>query len=410
MSAGEMHTGYEWLAKEKAEMSGDNPVGRIRWMEIISSNGSSADNDAAYDPTSSGNDTSSSDLLQLPLYPLGAVHIPSGHIQTLNNMQPQNIRMANDLNSDNGNLNFNGKFCVTLKAADTGRIAAIGTLMKVVSTEEQRSYDGSLLGIRVQCIAEGLVEIREIVNPQCWTKEKRLKKSDEYLVANVRQITEAYDLQSEADVVNAIYSVANRLADDFAVVRSMYACKDGVAANELPRWAVDAVQSNLPHLLAQNFTASEQSFWRAADVWQSLCNTVREARRSELQSEVNEITIDAAIKKGGMLKLPVHRTDLPQDVQVRLNRMEEEAANNYVTIGMDPVLDFQALMSTDNHIDRIRHLGEMVARERGRLEAKESLKGVFDSHGGKEKNGVADNNGNGIDPYNATTIFEGIFQ
>ena len=333
-------TGYEWLAKEKAEMSGDNPVGRIRWMEIISSNGSSADNDAAsIDPTSSGNDTSSSDLLQLPLYPLGAVHIPSGHIQTLNNMQPQNIRMANDLTSDNDS-HFNGKFCVTLKAADTGRIAAIGTLMKVVSTEEQRSYDGSLLGIRVQCIAEGLVEISEIVNPQCWTKEKRLKKSDEYLVANVRQINEAYDLQSEADVVNAIYSVANRLADDFAVVRSMYACKDGVAANELPRWAVDAVQSNLPHLLAQNFTALEQSFWRAADVWQSLCNTVREARRSELQSEVNEITIDAAIKKGGMLKLPVHRTDLPHKmcrcVSTEWRKRQQIIMSQWE---MDPVLD-----------------------------------------------------------------------
>jgi len=444
MTAGEMHTGYEWLARQK------DAVGRIRWMDIAttttsactrSSTVNSKDNDEEegegegqqvedeYDVKDSSEGDADDIMLEstelnvqrVPLYPLGAVHLPSGHVQTLNNMQPQNIRMARDLTAastgENNNVGatLNGTFCVTLRAADTGRIATMGTLMRVEHTEELKSYDGSLLGIRVQCVAEGLVEICGIVNPQCWTGERRLRKCDEYLVANVRPIDSRISTSDCDADINELDDIANRLAQDFAVVRSMYACKDGVAAKELPSWAVDAVQNNLPALQPHNFTASEQSFWKAADVWQTLCNTVREARRSDLQSEVNEITIDAAVKKGGPLKLPVHRRDLPQDVQLRLNRMEEEAAEDYVAMGMDPVLDFQALVSAGSQLDRIKHLRYMVARERRRLEAKESLRGVFDGSGedqlpGREDAVVVKDNASGNGQYNATNIFEGIFE
>ena len=95
-----------------------------------------------------------------------------------------------------------------------------------------------------------------------------------------------------------------RLAADYAAVRSFYIDRDGVAARDLPPFAVDAVRNNLPPLREADFYRSVNSFWRAAEVWQTLCNTVREARRSDLQSEVNEITIGAAMRKGGPLKLP----------------------------------------------------------------------------------------------------------
>ena len=102
------------------------------------------------------------------------------------------------------------------------------------------------------------------------------------------------------------------------------------------------------------------------------------AIRAELNSDVNEITIDEACKLGGPLKLPVHRTELPIDVQKRLNRMEEEAAQNFIELAIDPITDFQIILSMKNDLDRLNYLALLISRERQRLEAKARLQQVFE--------------------------------
>jgi len=277
--------------------------------------------------------------------------------------------------------------------------------MRIVDTEELRSYDGSLLRIRVTCQAVGVVDIESIENPECWSKKNKLLRSDEYLVANVRPIVAANDDKDDAaEATTTIVAddeediIRRRIADDYSAVRSMYVDKKGVALRELPPFAVDAVKNNLPELSADSFRrrrrrrnddsdgddessleSTSSPFWESAEVWQMLCNTVREARRCTLQSDVNEITISAAMAKGGPLKLPVHRSDLPGEVQSELNLMEENAATDFVSLGMNPCLDFQALISARTHSVRLRHLARMIRRERKRLEAKESLKELFDA-------------------------------
>jgi len=280
--------------------------------------------------------------------------------------------MANDLiDPDCG---FDGRFCVTLRASDTGRIARTATLMRVVNTTRQESFDKSLIAIRVECVAEGLVEVQQILNPKCWSKEQRIKKSDEYLVAKVRPVE--HDKESDGDIVRKeVQVIAEQVADDFEAVRRIYSSKDAVSTNELPDWAINAVQSNLPLLSASEFV---HDLWSCTDVWQQLTNTIRMARRSELNSDVNEITIDEACKLGGPLKLPVHRTDLPIDVQKRLNSMEEAAAQNFLELGIDPIIDFQIILSLGNSVDRLKYLALLISRERRRLEAKSRLQQVFE--------------------------------
>ena len=87
--------------------------------------------------------------------------------------------------------------------------------------------------------------------------------------------------------------------------------------------------------------------------------------------------IAAAVEKGGPLRLPVRRRDLPDEVCARLKKMEEGAEREYLALGMDPCLDFQALLSCPSPYTRSRHLAFMITRERRRLEAKESLKVMF---------------------------------
>ena len=381
-NAADLHTGYEWLARDKIDAYCDemSATDELKWMDIET--GQTGDSVDPRYKTGGGTDDSDSvyvemidPIMQLPLYPLPAVHLPTpGQIHTLNNVEPRNIRMANDLIDPDKGSGFDGRFCVTLRASDTGRIAQTATLMRLVNVTRQESFDGSLLAIRVECVAEGLVEVQQIINPNCWSKEQRIKKSDEYLVANVRPMGEDNMRKGDDDRL-VVQAIAEKAAHDFDFVRRVYSSKDGISTNELPEWAIDAVRSNLPSLSARDFV---DSFWQCAEHWQQLSNTIRMVIRSELNSDVNEITIDEACKLGGPLKLPVHRSELPIDVQKRLNGMEEAAAQNFIELGNDPIVSFQIILSMKNGLDRLNYLALLISRERQRLEAKNRLQQVFE--------------------------------
>jgi len=144
-----------------------------------------------------------------------------------------------------------------------------------------------------------------------------------------------------------------------------------------------------------------------------LCNTVREARRSDLQTEINELMSKAACEKGGPLTLPVKREGLPVDVQATLERMEREANDDFLSLGMDPCLDFQALLGMSSsssllffvtcndddvvaqsegttagdsiHAKRVLFLSYMIRKEKERLKTKEKLKAMFNNDGDEQR-------------------------
>ena len=133
--------------------------------------------------------------------------------------------------------------------------------------------------------------------------------------------------------------------------------------------------------------SSVSDFWNTADSWQMLCNTLRVARRSELQTEMNEIMVEAASQQKGPLKLPIKREGLPDQIQALLIRMEQERSEDFISCGMDSCLDFQVLMgmaeiykdSKNIHHERLKFLYTMIHGEKERLEAKQRLKDMFES-------------------------------
>ena len=353
-----------------------------------------------------------STLLRLPIYPVSAVHLPSSAYHTLHNTQFKNIKMARDLEShiwsidcekevqvhiketkkenNNNNVVENGItqdesikkshpgtarkcdcFVLTLCAQDTDRIASIGTLMEVTNMTETYANDKSLIRIVVECRAIDIVKIQGI-------EREAIGSSNDYLIGHVRRKEEQYDGRD-----HYLYSdTINKIVQDYAVVRSMYIHTDGVASRELPAYARDAVQSNLPAFTQEDFT---HQFWDVAECWQMLCNTIRELKRSDLMTEMNEIMIDAACKQKGPLQLPVKRKTLPEDVQNQLNRMEQKQSEDFLSCGMDACLDFQVMLSMSPS-ERIIFLGELMHKEIDRLDTKERLKGMFE---------IVNDNGNG---------------
>ena len=75
----DLDSAYEWLAESRA-LNEPSFQGRIRWFH------------PDFTSTLSNNDT---EIQKMPLYPLGAVHVPhSGENHTIINIDPKNVKMS----------------------------------------------------------------------------------------------------------------------------------------------------------------------------------------------------------------------------------------------------------------------------------------------------------------------------
>ncbi|KAK1743419.1 hypothetical protein QTG54_006040 [Skeletonema marinoi] len=355
----DLDTSLEWLAKERQDNDDNYP---IDWMDthitIASSQSTPTDN--------------KEETLRVPLYPLTAVYTPhSGENHTLVNTEPRNVQMASDLVA--GKWGDRSLFCVTLRARDTNRLASVGTLMRLIDTEDRsisgaRTWPGDILPtlnrVVVTCQAVGIVDFVNVENGY------NLAES-EYRIANVR--LRSFTNEATKGKTEEMDSITNQIVTDYQKVRSTYINSQSLASNELPKFARKAVHE-LPDLTTLN---DELDYWKLVDTWQVLCNTIRQAKQTQLQGVINEISVQVAMEAKGPLELPVKRRNLPENVQKQLEEMEQSAAADYVELGMEPILDFQEILSMNESLDRVRKLAAMIKRERARLEAKESLIRAF---------------------------------
>lgn len=320
----------------------------------------------------------------IPLYPLQAVYLPTKHHvnYTLNNVEAQNVQMAKDLllgvamsndtkSSKKVDTNDEPRFCVVLRTIDTGRIASIGTIMKIVNAEEQTHYGTNRVSrIQLTCQAEGLVRICRVENGHGWS-EKRLMKSNEYLRATVKQ--EPCDAMVKIDHETFRNKLA-AISTDLRMIKTRYQLGiggDDFIPGTLPNLGnaigdVDLEDIGSDYEL-ESRSALDQRFWRLAQEWQSICYTLRHGQQCLMSADRNERMVDAACAKGGPLKLPIHMEDLELEDRQEIQHLEMQAQQRHVNLRMDPVLDFQVLISLREFDLQIEWLKCMVSRERQRL-------------------------------------------
>ena len=147
-SPSDLPTSFEWLANER-DGDTNGPLSCIEW----------------FDPTTMA-ELIDEDMIKVPLYPIDTCYLPTNTTQYINNVHKKNIKMMLDITAGNNtHLDEYGNFVVTLRASDTDRLAKIGTLMKVIELDEQRSYIGEIIRIVATCVPQGLVQIQHIHNP-----------------------------------------------------------------------------------------------------------------------------------------------------------------------------------------------------------------------------------------------------
>lgn len=380
-------------------------------------------------------DASHQQVEEVPLYPLPAVYLPTGDAinYTLNNVEPRNIQMVLDLQdkmqpsqpsleqdgvASQQQQNNSPCVCVALRAIDSGRLARVGTLMRVIdlhvvedtapvlksstaistsaatnsatindtsanASPKINTADDSLQvksfprKIVVTCVAESTVQIQSVLNPQSLTLEHRLRHPREYVMAKVvlppsrhqnnqnskdDQTTTPQQIQLQEQAAHAYQSVRQKYMDG--------------AFDDLPlfeHWTLA-----LPPLTADDF--GRESSWTGPLLWQSLCHTIREGYQRGLAAERNEMLVAAAVGRGGMLQLPVQLEDILPEDQQAVRALEQSMQTEWTQLKLDPILDFQRLLELDyawqerggvedkGADERLQYLVTLLSRELQRLE------------------------------------------
>jgi hypothetical protein len=229
--------------------------------------------------------------------------------------------------------------------------------LRVVDWQAARVENGDIKKVVLTCLALERVNIVQITNPAAADLASRLRQPREYLQGWVR---------GRDDANNDTDSAALRrstVATDFNRVRDYLLA--GIGIENLPSFARNSLAEALPKLSPEDLTVDR--FWQTAHLWQTLAYTLREGLQQRLATDRNELLIEGALKKGGPLNLPVHPEDLEPVDRERIVALEERVREEWVTMGLEPTLDFQALLIQDSYDIRLQLLTCMVARERERL-------------------------------------------
>ena len=288
----------------------------------------------------------------MPLYPLGATYLPAAGVNyTIRNTEPRNLQMARDLGAS-------GRFCAVLRAADTGRVATVGTVLRTLEEDRQHNAAGDLVRVVWTCQAEQVVDILEILNPQAASWESRLKRSSEYLVAQVRP--RSGHPGGNVGTIASDEAIGSSLVQDYNAVRELY--MQGIGTSDLPPFARDKALPVVTHV------SSPDAFWQTAVDWQSWCYTVREGCQIALAADRNEQLVQAAMRKRGALRLPIHLEDVEPSVRREIQSLEGTAQEKWLRLELDPCVDFQVLLALRSDRDRLQHLAGMLRRKLLRLE------------------------------------------
>ena len=120
-------------------------------------------------------------------------------------------------------------------------------------------------------------------------------------------------------------------------------------------------------------------WWEALELWQRHCTTRAAASAALHRAERNELIIEAKLKQGGVLSIPVNEATLPEADRVRLWDLDSRAADAAKQIGLDDASSFQACLESRSAAVRARRLLQGVQREAERLARRAALRRALDA-------------------------------
>ena len=313
---------------------------------------------------------------RLPLYPLPAVYLPGSTLE-LRNIEPRNRAMCCE----------HDEFVASLVAPGGAKCARIGAILRIddVSAAKRDSSGQVLVAqattnvLQVRCTVVGRAEILACDNLDAWRSPDR----DRYLMVDVANYDdeagaagdssgdgggdddECHELTAEAP--EALYGLVDALLEGSA--------SDGIdtggrsAAVEILELAADLAEG--------------RKWWEALELWQRHCATRRAAHWAQHRADRDEFVVDAKIRQGGALQLPVREATLPEADRAGLADLDRRAEDAAVQMGLDDNEAFQACLQSRGPAQRARLLRDGARREADRLRRRALLARSFDSSSGE---------------------------
>ena len=297
---------------------------------------------------------------QMALYPLPAVYLPGSECM-VRNIEPRNKKMCQE----------QSEFVVACVNADRSACASIGSVLRIDNVRPaRRDNSGQVLAtteesnvLEVRCTVVGRVRIVACDNLEAWRDRSRA----EYLVADVADYDDEVEESAAPDDVSP--------PDEDEVAGAIYKLTDALlesapADGSEPGLDVDAAVASLEYAAE---LCADHRWWDALDVWQMHCATRLAAVAALHRVERNEFVIDAKMRQGGMLEIPVKEWTLDIADRVKLADLDARAADAAAQMGLDDASSFQEMLETRLPAERAALLLRGVEREAERLARRASL-------------------------------------
>ena len=285
-------------------------------------------------------------LQRYPLYPLRATYMPCGRVE-LRNTEPRNVRMCKEAEY----------FVATLLGPDGASCAEVGTLLRIDAVENAtRDATGQVLArprdapraLRVRCTAVGRRRLVNVKNGDAYF-DAGARLRGEYLVGEFEDYEDDESAGSGASAAApALAFLARSLEEDERIVVEEAAALATVTIS-----------------------------WEALELWQRYCATRLATVSLESRADRDELVIDAKVRAGGAITIPVDESTLPPDDRRRILAADERAADTLQQLEIADAAAFQAILETRSVDGRLAALADGALRKGSRVAQRAALQRAF---------------------------------
>jgi len=321
----------------------------------------------------------------LPLFPLGGIVYTPNSEHVLNIFEPRYRKMYTDIL-----MNGSKRFVVSMSHPEKdGTFAEIGVIFYLDDLKEVSEQTGDKVKYICNHKVTGRVKLHRILNAEDWeTRDTYLKVEGTILEdvdANNVQIAAVDENEAKDEKINDIYASLMAAATPIPSMtqEERFLSKSfGDLVNKQHELEEDVRFTRASvSTLAVAPGDGEDGLWMTIRLWQSFIEQRMVAAQNEMQREFQAKLIEFLKKEKGVdekeLPSAIGFDDLSPSLQQDVQDLQKRMVTELRPLVLENTLTIQKILEADGHTSRVKLLQYFVDAEKKRLEAKNTLRGMF---------------------------------
>lgn len=343
-----------------------------------------------------------------PLFPLGGIVYTPYSDHVLNIFEPRYRELYNDIL-----MNGSKRFIVAMShPTEEGTFAETGVIFQLLDLKEVSGLTGDQIKYICNHRVVGRVKLHRILNPEAW------KNRETYLRVEATAIQETEDTRLQelaqldkdskvSDTTSDIYRNLKKLsktAEEKILVESFERLvKLQHDLEEDVRFTRSSISS-----LAVSPGDGDDSLWQSVRLWQNFIEQRLVMAQNEMQTDFQTKLLEFLKKEKGFTDKDIPKyvlcqdlkdtnwnehshllflfvlfcsaigfNDLSPSLQKEVQELQKRMQVELQPLVLESIITIQKILEAKDHKDRVHLLRYFVEAERKRLEAKNTLKGMF---------------------------------